>query len=85
MAPLTVKFRHSMEQLKPCCESTGIIITAAGVIVCAQCGRQRGSLSAVAAAALETITKHFGTPTEPLIIRDQSRCFKDEKSETGNR
>jgi hypothetical protein len=84
MAPLTVKFRHSMEQLKPCCESTGII-TAAGIIVCAQCGRRRGSLSAVTAAALETITKHFGTPTEPLIIRDQSRCFKDEKSETGNR
>jgi hypothetical protein len=83
MTQLLAKLRGTPEQTSPCCESNGII-TDTGDVVCADCGRHRGTLSPAAMIVFTTIIKHFGAPTEPVIIRDASVHFRNDHNETRN-
>jgi hypothetical protein len=77
---MIVQLDRSIDQQKPCCSNMAIITIGKGQhaagLVCASCGRHRGWISKSTTTSLQKIVEQWGAPTEPLIVRDSSRCFE---------
>jgi hypothetical protein len=58
----------------PCCQNVTVICVGEGshpyTLNCEDCGRYRGSLSDPVIKFLREIVKNFGTPVEPVRIKD---------------
>jgi hypothetical protein len=73
--PMRVRLDRTTDREQPCCENIAVIRPGkgphAGELRCDGCGRHRGWLPREALDFLTELSRQFGAPAEPLILRDQ--------------
>jgi hypothetical protein len=52
-----------------------------GAFVCAECKTKRGAVSALVQNFLDTITKEFGSPVEPIVCRRPNAARRIEQQD----
>jgi hypothetical protein len=72
----------AIEREQLCCDNNIAIIGAgtamhAASLRCAKCGRHRGWLPAATIPFIEETIRHFGRPTEPIVLRTEHIMAKD--------
>jgi hypothetical protein len=85
---MTVKLDRNIDREHPCCENIAIIHPGkaqhAGELRCATCGSHRGWAPQKMITFIETVSRRFGAPPEPLIWRqedsDMTKSFDNTNS-----
>src|SRR5262245_8651173 len=65
---LKIKLDRLVDRERPCCGNV-CTVTAAGELVCINCGQHRGQLSKSTAQWIEHVATRFGAPTTPIVVR----------------
>jgi hypothetical protein len=65
---LKIKLDRLVDRERPCCRNV-CTVTAAGELVCINCGQRRGWLSKSTAQWIEHVATRFGAPTTPIVVR----------------
>jgi hypothetical protein len=65
---LKIKLDRLVDRERPCCRNV-CTVTAAGELVCINCGQRRGWLSKSTAQSIEHVATRFGAPTTPIVMR----------------
>ena len=74
---MTVKLDRDIDRQQPCHDNLAIIRPGkpphSGELRCASCNAHRGWLPQTVLNFITETTRRFGTPTEPIIVRQQHR------------
>jgi hypothetical protein len=74
---MTVKLDRDIDRQQPCHDNLAIIRPGkpphSGELRCATCNAHRGWLPQTVLNFITETTRRFGTPTEPIIVRQQHR------------
>jgi hypothetical protein len=72
---MRLRLNRSIDRLRPCHDNIATVdhgrATHCAGLRCCQCGRHRGWLPREGFEFLTNLTQRFGTPTEPIVLRDQ--------------
>jgi hypothetical protein len=79
-----IKLDRLVDRKRPCCKNI-CIITAAGELVCADCGQHRGCLSEKTTRWIEHVSSRFGAPETITVHRDAEPPASMSKTERQQR
>ncbi len=90
--PQLVRLDRNTDRLRPCCQNLAVVVPRPDTmhqaeLRCAACGKHRGWLRHEALAFLAEVSARFGSPTEPITLRDTTigdRLMSDKHYEPKN-